>query len=83
MKTSYVTVKTTSKTKKLSENKREQLVQQGSTGSEEERNPARRKGGLKKDEDGIVFDRDTDGQEQRLAERAQTARVRRGYRGDG
>ncbi len=86
MKTSYVTVKTTSKTKKLeSENREEQLNSKETLEAKEnEIEPERR---VEKDEDGIVFEAGTRwtkatigracskncGQEEAIAERLQLA----------
>ncbi len=76
-----MTVKTV-ETKKLNLKTREQLNQQGNTGSE--RNEIRARRQVEKDEDGIVFDRDA------LMDKSnggracsRTAGARRGYRGDG
>ncbi len=76
-----MTVKTTSKTKKLKRKQEEQLNQLKETLEAKER---AQKDRLKKDEDSIVFDRDTDGQEQRLAEHcSRTAEQKELSRGDG
>ncbi len=78
----YVTVKTTSKTKELSENKR--TIEPAKEHWKRKRTKSRPERQVERDERRYRVDKGrTDGQEQRLAERAQELQETRGYRGDG